>query len=624
MIEPTSMENFDSTRTKRHDLKDSIDDIINLYEKSQDQISNRSEALVQSFGRTVRYTYSQGKTNQMTNWSLDEAIIGLDVLRSFQQRGFKDKGYSISYWLQISQWLALMISLTLLIFSNENEVLSKTVLMITIIQILMRCMIISVRYATTNDSSLQSQKQRIFSQEEMLNEWVNDGWISIKPKQLDAEIKNCMIRNEVENVFFKFKFFLKMNEYYKDRLLNFNYVNENPYDPKMDAKIYKNFVASYSKGQEQQTLKRSQISDDQTTQKDNAMNIHVSYLETPSKDDLFTYFPGRQVLREQFLAFRNIVPTYKFFKFFPLAISHCILPLIIEFYQDCMLGEEDYYREKYRTGQFWTFNILLLYFNIMTLGTNLYFIALGSQDMKRRMVAMRSCESHLEPNRFKIKDIYKAFPLINFFDPKTLLSWMDLRIMYLDMGRRFFYRFKTYATVYLIFYSFAGTIFLAWYFVLYQEYTADLSMIVTIVSEILITFLFLYKTFYYGAQVNEISNSHLLRLSEIKSIMQRFLQEWEECISSKKINDVLLNNTYKNAFLYFKYKTQDVGPKCGKMDIKRSLEVLEAIQERLEKEIQFNPITILNIPLNMTIINAIRTSFFSLIIAMINFKIKVF
>lgn len=40
----------------------------------------------------------------------------------------------------------------------------------------------------------------------------------------------------------------------------------------------------------------------------------------------------------------------------------------------------------------------------------------------------------LEPNRFKVKAILKMFPLINYFDPESLLSWMDLRMLFLDIG----------------------------------------------------------------------------------------------------------------------------------------------------------------------------------------------
>ena len=72
--------------------------------------------------------------------------------------------------------------------------------------------------------------------------------MDILPIQVDTEIKNCMVRNEVENVFFKFKFLNKINDDYKNRLLNYDYVNQNVYDPKKEKIMYDRFIQMIKAG----------------------------------------------------------------------------------------------------------------------------------------------------------------------------------------------------------------------------------------------------------------------------------------------------------------------------------------------------------------------------------------
>ncbi|CDW78579.1 UNKNOWN [Stylonychia lemnae] len=437
------------------------------------------------------------------------------------------------------------------------------VLLIAFVQAFLRSLVIAVRYATSVDSTISCLRHRVLTREEYATEWIVGGWMDVTPAQIDKEIKHCMVRNEVENVFFKFKFLNKINDDYKNRFLNYEYVSTNVYDPKKEKIMYDAFINMMKQGQELVTLRQS-LRQDQIVQQRSDVNIHLSYLETPSKEDLFTYYPGRQVLRELFLNCKHMVPTVQQRYFIPLSAIHALLPLIIEACYEFSNDDEEFLYKKYRLINFWIYNGILVYVNILLFTTNIYFLQLGVQDMKRRMNAMISCEVQLEPNRYK-----------------SLMSWMDMRIMYLDMGQRFFHN--------------------RWF----------------------VACLVLCAILRVQSKINDISNNHLLRLSEIKSILERFMIEWDYSISSQKIKEVLLNNTYKEAFLYFSYKNEDVGQKCGKMIIENALHVLDSIEDRLEREIEFNPITILSIPLNMTIINAIRTSTVTLIFSMINMKLNI-
>lgn len=72
---------------------------------------------------------------------------------------------------------------------------------------------------------------------------------------------------------------------------------------------------------------------------------------------------------------------------------------------------------KYSSIYFWLYTVSLWYVNIITYQVNLEFLRIGVIDMKRKFFLMRVSEYILEPNKHKVKGIFKVFPLINYFDP---------------------------------------------------------------------------------------------------------------------------------------------------------------------------------------------------------------
>ena len=77
---------------------------------------------------------------------------------------------------------------------------------------------------------MESQSSKIFTKEENYKEFLGSGWRDIGPLLIDYEIKHAMIRNEVENYFYNFKFLVKINEQYKLRFNDYNFHKERIYD----------------------------------------------------------------------------------------------------------------------------------------------------------------------------------------------------------------------------------------------------------------------------------------------------------------------------------------------------------------------------------------------------------
>ena len=75
------------------------------------------------------------------------------------------------------------------------------------------------------------------------------GWRDITPELVDKEIKSAMIRNEIENYTFTFKFISKFNKEYQDKVLNFNYYKENTYDHVEISKRMEQYLNYYDESQ---------------------------------------------------------------------------------------------------------------------------------------------------------------------------------------------------------------------------------------------------------------------------------------------------------------------------------------------------------------------------------------
>ncbi len=144
-------------------------------------------------------------------------------------------------------------------------------------------------------------------------------------------------------------------------------------------------------------------------------------------------YPGRLMLRELWLSFKSIIPALSKWHLGIFSLAHATLPFLITLGRD-FSSESNTIHSKYKDPFFWVYSSLLWTINFGIFYVNLTFIEIGVIDMKRRKFAMMAIETLLEPNRFKVKAAFQMYPLLNYFDPQTLLSWLDSRMIMLDLG----------------------------------------------------------------------------------------------------------------------------------------------------------------------------------------------
>ena len=86
--------------------------------------------------------------------------------------------------------------------------------------------------ATSTVTQQRNLYLKEYSEEDRMQEDLDESWRRIGPKALDQEIKSSMVRNEIENLTFLVKILTKILGTYVDKMTNYNYYEENPYNPK--------------------------------------------------------------------------------------------------------------------------------------------------------------------------------------------------------------------------------------------------------------------------------------------------------------------------------------------------------------------------------------------------------
>jgi hypothetical protein len=99
-------------------------------------------------------------------------------------------------------------------FFNDDEILNGSVVVGVVMTTVLRACIISFRYGTTLDSSIEKMYKGLLTEADISGEFMADGWLWANSKNLDREIKASMARNEIETKFFVYRIFNKVDKTY--------------------------------------------------------------------------------------------------------------------------------------------------------------------------------------------------------------------------------------------------------------------------------------------------------------------------------------------------------------------------------------------------------------------------
>lgn len=96
--------------------------------------------------------------------------------------------------------------------------------------------------------------------------------------------------------------------------------------------------------------------------------------------------------------------------------------------------------DKFRGFKFYVYHAAGLMVNYLIYQLNTNFLMAGCVDMKRRYYLMKLLLGVLEPDKTKLEFKFYVTPTLNFLDNRTMMSWMDMRRIATDIGKRFYLR----------------------------------------------------------------------------------------------------------------------------------------------------------------------------------------
>lgn len=176
--------------------------------------------------------------------------------------------------------------------------------------------------------------------------------------------------------------------------------------------------------------------------------------------------------------------------------------------------------------------------------TTLFFVA-GIRDMKRRLYILQQLGQLISPKKQQYYKSKKLLPTINFLDQVSLHSWIDLRKLAIDYGKKYFYRHEIFMPV--AFYLAVACLMVA-FFMLVDKVpfsTAEevdqerKKMIIASVSMSLYFFLQFFWLLYSASYINEefVRHREILKLN--KDLLQDILM-FKEFYFADKLNPHLI------------------------------------------------------------------------------------
>lgn len=95
-----------------------------------------------------------------------------------------------------------------------------------------------------------------------------------------------------------------------------------------------------------------------------------------------------------------------------------------------------------------------------------------------------------------------------------MMSWLEMRLMMLDVGKRFYKRIEIYTSVYIFCYSIEAIVGLAYYFG-FIKINFELGTLIAFVVELVVILLALFKLIILGSMINQETMNQIHRIVEL-------------------------------------------------------------------------------------------------------------
>ena len=128
-------------------------------------------------------------------------------------------------------------------------------------------------------------------------------------------------------------------------------------------------------------------------------------------------------------------------------------------------------------------------------------------------------------------------PVLNFFDQRSILSWYDVRSVFLTTGARFSLRTEIYLGIFVIIDMTLAVVFCIRLIVYEKNLVEDSCQALALIYITIITS-FLFHTLFKGAYINTQANDQFCRLTEIKLFLEQMSNDYELLFGSQMTKNI--------------------------------------------------------------------------------------
>ena len=510
------------------------------------------------------------------------------------------------------------------VFEVSEFIFCLTVLMI-------RFLIIATKYATFSKNSLRSRYHGIIPNELEKRESDIGCLKTVDPLVLDAEIFESMIRNQIDIEFFKISLLTDLPDELLLKLTDINYFKKKV----KDSKQYEGKKIDISDtGKDYDNIENLSeiLSKFPNLYKENqSNNPYIELFKNLSKfnksnnnlkqEVLSLFIPGRLIFRELIVFIEENISTFFKTIVYIFVIIRVLIPFFYRFYMNqSILGNSI-------IDNFFHLINLFIYFGAYY--SNIFFILLAVKDLQIRHLLMQSLYSLINPDKlsFKSEKISKL-ALINIFSSKNIASWLNLRILTMEYGKRYFIRLQIYVSAFLLVYLLLSITFLLAYFkVIYMDYADYKLFIIMGISEIFIFSIIVLRYIYFGAQINKFTETHVNQLLILKDTIYYILQNFNEFKKMTSYSNLI----FEKAKFLFEYlnNNRDECKDIIEVDDQFFKETLEKLKygidntiSRIEFEAKNRSLKLLEIELNFGLLYRIYGVIFTFLYSFLQVKIS--
>ena len=496
-----------------------------------------------------------------------------------------------------------------------------------------RILIISIRYAYTSHFTINKRKSSIFSSIENKREYIIFGWKEIDKEICEIEINESLNRQQIDTDLFTFTFINHLNDRYLEKLSlsynnEFNYKEEYLHLKNYCNEEYKKYINI--KVDFQETIKLLEKKSLKNISKiyGKSMNLILSenkkeeiikfntneakilpfFLIKPDNLLLKLKIPGILLITESIIfSVSNYSDCSKLFEYFiyVIIIVQNFIPM------GFLINEDNTTLIEYVCLIFTIF--LGIYANL----GNMMFLLVSGNDYERRLFMMKYLLSMINLDKFSCNEtepIFKGLPIMNIFEEENYGSWMYFRLVAIDIGKRYLYRFELYNFTFFIVNAIQVSLVALNFFkddYIFGDKTPLYNLMISI--QAIMCFFILFRLIYYGAKVNEFSQIHIKKLVLLKS--QLYLISRNSNLI--KCNEIFLNSHFQLSkdFLVFDKNGKNIIGLTEEefiLKLNNCMTAIDFLIERIELDSRERPLRFLIVEMNFSLIYRIIVSLLSL------------